>query len=358
MPLTLNGTTGVSFVDSTIQTSSTATNRIINGAMVFDQRNAGASVTPTNGQYLVDRFAADVSQASKFTAQQSSTAPTGFTNSLLITSSSAYTVGAGDYFTLHQFVEGFNTSDFAFGTASATTITLSFWVRSSLTGTFGGSFRGASNTRSYPFTYTISTANTWEYETITIVGDTSGTWLTNNGIGIGIFFGLGVGTSNSGTAGSWQTANLISATGAVSVVGTSGATFYITGVQLEKATSASSFGFRQYTEELALCQRYFEKSYEINVKPGTVTSAATTIATFPAQYATYFNCTFQASKRSACTMTGYSPSSGAAGNQSQNMTTDIALNGFISNGLNQACCYSSGAPNTSNYLHFTADAEL
>jgi hypothetical protein len=232
-------------------------NRIINGAMVIDQRNAGASVTPTNGLYTLDRWGADVSQASKFTVIQSSTAPAGFSNSLLVTSSSAYTVGTNDYFALHQFVEGFNTADFSFGTASATSITLSFWVRSSLTGTFGVGLRGASNTRSYTATYTISTANTFEYKTITIPGDTSGTWLTNNDVGIGLFFSLGIGSANSITAGSWQAVNATSPTGAGSVVGTNGATWYVTGVQLEAGTTASPFEYRQYGTELQLCQRYF-----------------------------------------------------------------------------------------------------
>ena len=232
-------------------------NRILNGQMVIDQRNAGASVTPTNGQYLLDRWAADVSQASKFTVIQSSTAPAGFSNSLLVTSSSAYTVGTNDYFALHQFVEGFNTADFSFGSASATSITLSFWVRSSLTGTFGVGLRGASNTRSYTATYTINSANTWEQKTITVAGDTSGTWLTTNGVGIGLFFSLGVGSANSTTAGSWQSVNATSPTGAGSVVGTNGATWYITGVQLEKGSTATSFDYRPYTTELQLCQRYF-----------------------------------------------------------------------------------------------------
>jgi len=234
-------------------------NRIINGAMVIDQRNAGASVTPTNGQYLLDRWAADVSQASKFTVIQSSTAPAGFSNSLLVTSSSAYTVGTNDYFALHQFVEGFNTADFSFGSASATSITLSFWVRSSLTGTFGVGLRGASNTRSYTATYTINSANTWEQKSITVAGDTSGTWLTTNGVGIGLFFSLGVGSANSITAGSWQSVNATSPTGAGSVVGTNGATWYVTGIQLEKGSTATSFDYRPYGTELALCQRYYYK---------------------------------------------------------------------------------------------------
>ena len=236
-------------------------NRIINGGMVIDQRNAGASVTPTNGQYSVDRWQFQVSQASKLTAQQSSVAPTGFSNSLLVTSTSTYSVVAADYFSVLQSIEGFNTADLAFGTASAATVTLSFWVRSSLTGTFGGTLINSAYSRAYPFTYTISNANTWEQKSVTITGDTTGTWIgATNGAGLQVNFGLGVGANNSGTAGAWTGSGKYSATGAVSVVGTSGATFYITGVQLEKGSTATSFDFRDYGRELIMCQRYYRKT--------------------------------------------------------------------------------------------------
>ncbi len=233
-------------------------NRIINGGMTIDQRNAGASVTANNA-YTLDRWIAYNSAASKYTVQQNAgsvTPPAGFTNYLGITSSSAYSVGAGDYFFMGQLIEGFNVADLGWGTANAKTVTLSFWVRSSLTGTFGGTIQSASSTRSYPYTYTISSANTWEYKTVTIAGDTSGTWLTNNGVGIGVYFSYGVGSTYSGTAGSWSGSNFFSATGAVSVVGTNGATFYITGVQLEVGSSATSFDYRPYGTEFQLCQRY------------------------------------------------------------------------------------------------------
>ena len=248
---------------STIDTSSISglgygfKNRILNGGMQIDQRNAGASVTPTNGQYTLDRWQCGGSVSSKFTVQQSSTAPTGFVNSSLITSSSAYTVGAGENFVFFQNIEGYNTADLMWGTANAQTVTLSFWVRSSLTGTFGGAIQNSATNRSYPFTYTISTANTFEYKTLTIAGDTSGTWLTTNGCGIIVRYGLGVGSTGSGTAGAWAGANYLSATGATSVVGTNGATWYVTGVQLEKGSTATSFDYRPYTTELALAQRYF-----------------------------------------------------------------------------------------------------
>ena len=235
-------------------------NRIINGAMVIDQRNAGASGTASSA-YPVDRWQYQASQASKVTWQQNAgsvTPPAGFTNYLGITSSSAYSVTSGDYFFLSQHIEGYNIADLGWGTANAKTVTLSFWVRSSLTGTFGGAIRAGGFDQSYPFTYTISSANTWEYKTITITGATSGTFGSTNGTGFQLDIGLGVGSTFSGTAGAWSGSNLVSATGATSVVGTNGATFYITGVQLEVGSTATSFDYRPYGTEFQLCQRYFE----------------------------------------------------------------------------------------------------
>ena len=268
MPITLNGDTGIqtpmyngTITANAVTPSVNMKNRIINGAMVIDQRNAGASVSTSSGTsvFTLDRWQAYYSATSKYTVQQNAgsvTTPVGFTNYLGVTSSSAYSVGSGDYFLLAQRIEGYNVADLGWGTANAKTVTLSFWVRSSLTGTFGGSVLNSANNRSYPFTYTISSANTWEYETITIAGDTTGTWLTTNGSGLEVFFGLGVGSTYSGTAGAWNANTNYSATGATSVVGTNGATFYITGVQLEVGSTATSFDYRPYGTELALCQRY------------------------------------------------------------------------------------------------------
>jgi len=241
-------------------------NRIINGAMVIDQRNAGASVTASAtavNAYTLDRWLYNVSVASKFTLQQNAgavTPPAGFSSYLGCTSSSAYSVGAAENFLVGQFVEGFNFADLAWGTASAQTVTISFWVRSSLTGTFGGSLVNNAFNRSYPFSYTIGAANTWEQKTVTIAGDASGTWVgSTNGIGVRVYFSLGVGATISGTAGAWAGSGLFSATGATSVVGTSGATFYITGVQLEKGTTATNFEYRDYGRELVMCQRYYQQ---------------------------------------------------------------------------------------------------
>jgi hypothetical protein len=234
-------------------------NRIINGDMRIDQRNAGASITPTATTYSVDRWQATVNVSSKASFDQTTTAPTGFNNSMLITSLSAYSVAAGDIVTYRQQIEGFNISDLGWGTSSAKTITVSFWVRSSLTGTFGGSVKNGGSNRSYPFTYTISVADTWEQKSVTIAGDTSGTWATDNTSGLILSFGIGVGSTTSGTAGAWAGTNYNSATGATSVLATNGATFYITGVQLEVGSVATPFERRPYGTELALCQRYFTK---------------------------------------------------------------------------------------------------
>lgn len=234
-------------------------NRIINGAMLVNQRAWSGTVT-TDGTYTLDRYQAFSSAASKYSVGQSSDAPAGFVNSLLVTSLAATSVGATDYYYIRQCIEGLNCTDLGWGGASAKTVTVSFWVKSSLTGTFGGTLENSAQNRSYPFSYTISAANTWEQKTITVAGDTTGTWLTTNGIGIMVQLGLGVGSTYSDTAGAWTSkASAWSATGATSVVGTNGATFAFTGLQLEVGSSATGYEYRQYQQELALCQRYYWK---------------------------------------------------------------------------------------------------
>ena len=281
MSMILDGSNGVTFNDTSLQGAAASPyvlkNRIINGDMRIDQRNAGASVTITTTglDYAVDRFFAQGSVTSKFTAQRSSTAPTGFTNSLLFTSSAATTPSSSDYYYFSQRIEGTNTYDLDFGIATAKTITISFWVRSSLTGTFSGAVLNSATNRSYAFTYTISVANTWEQKTVTIAGDTSGTWLTTTGIGLEVRFALGAGSSFLQSSGSWGTGNIVGATGTTQWISTNGATFYITGVQLEQNTSATPFERRLYNQELANCQRYYEKSYNIGTAPLTNTSEGT-----------------------------------------------------------------------------------
>jgi hypothetical protein len=237
--------------------SSVMRNRIINGAMVISQYNGTSSNTPVNNGYPIDRFIYKSTQASKFTAQQVTTAPAGFINSLQLTVASAVTIGSSDFFAIGQRIEGLNLYDIGFGTAACKPTNLSFQVRSSLTGTFGGALTNAAGDASYAFTYTISAANTWTSISIAVPAVTIGTWVTDNSNCLQVWFGLGVGSTYNGTAGSWVNGNNFSATGATSVVATAGATFLVTGVQLEKGTQATSFEYRQYQQELALCQRYF-----------------------------------------------------------------------------------------------------
>jgi hypothetical protein len=327
MTVSVNGTTGITFNDASVQATAATgfgfKNRIINGAMVIDQRNAGASVTPTDGQYTLDRYLAFCSQASKYTVQQNAgsvTPPVGFTNYLGVTSSSAYSVGSADYFMLAQRIEGYNIADLAWGTANAQPVTLSFKVYSSLTGTFGGSIMNGGQNRNYPFSYTISSANTWTDISVTIVGDTSGTWATNNTEGIGVYFGLGMGSTLSGTAGAWAAGYKYSATGATSVVGTSGATFYITGVQLEKGSTATSFDYRPYGTELALCQRYFER---------IANTDTASYANGGIHFANNFrgNCDFKVTKRAVPTFTSSAASTFyVQGNNSTTAPSAISMN--------------------------------
>jgi hypothetical protein len=241
-------------------------NRIINGAMAIDQRNAGASVTGTASLvYNLDRYASLVNTDGVMTFQRVADAPTGFQYSLKATATTAdASLSATQRAILLQRIEGFNSADLMLGSASAVPFTLSFWVKSSLTGTFGGAFQNNDSNRAYPFTYSISAANTWEQKTVTITGDTTGTWNTTTGTGLQICWGLGVGTTYSATAGSWQAGDFNSATGGVSVIGTLNATWYITGVQLEKGSTATSFDYRPYGAELALCQRYYYQANQFS----------------------------------------------------------------------------------------------
>jgi hypothetical protein len=327
MSVTLNGSTGVTFNDGSSQTSAASPlglkNRLINGAMLIDQRNAGASVANIGGlSYSLDRWFLSGSVATKFTVQQVSgnaNIAQGYQQSLKVTSSSAYTVGAAERFQVGQRIEGFNISDLAWGTANAKTITLSFWVYSSLTGTFGGSLQNDDSTRSYPFTYTISVANTWEQKSITIAGDTSGTWATTNATGISVNFGLGTGATKSGTAGAWATADYNNATGATSVVGTNGATWYLTGVQLEVGSTATPFERRLYNQELANCQRYYWHTYGIGVTPGTSTIDGARLVNLSSTStgSAVFTWTLPVAMRTAPTITAYSVS-GTSGSNSTN----------------------------------------
>jgi hypothetical protein len=232
-------------------------NRLINGGMVIDQRNNGASVTnPGNNVYIVDRWLINTAFTGSVGRNLGGvTPPAGFSNYL------GMSVGAAGQtvtnYSFRQWIEGFNSADLAFGTANAQTVTLSFWVRSSLTGTFGGALQNEAGNRSYPFGYTIAAANTWQKVTVTIPGDTTGTWVgATNGYGIQVIISYGAAAARQGPAGAWAAADYRSVTGQVDLISTNGATFYITGVQLELGSTATSFDVRSYGTEELLCFRY------------------------------------------------------------------------------------------------------
>ena len=345
-------------------------NRLINGGMVIDQRNAGANVTinTTAQTYTVDRWRAyGVTSAGVYTVQQNAgavTPPTGYVNYLgAKTTTANASVAAGSYYFLSQLIEGYNVADLGWGTASAKTVTLSFQVYSSLTGTFGGSVTNGAFNRSYPFTYTISSANTWTSISVTIAGDTSGTWLTTTGNGIGLYFDLGSGSSNVGTAGAWAAAGYVGATGDTKVISTLNATFYITGVQLEVGSSATSFDFRDYGRELFLCERYFEVSYNSSVVPGTVTNVGAVTWVNPTTISYAGNqVRYRTSKRTTPTLTLYSPiTANTTGKiSSVDVVTDYAASTCGSPGSNGFGVFSSSSiagPATLNF-HYTASAEL
>jgi hypothetical protein len=337
-------------------------NRIINGAMVISQRNGTTAVNndTTGTQYSLDRWGIYGTQSAKFSAGQYSTAPTGFNNSIGISSNSAYTLNGTDTFWLQQQIEGYNISDLGFGTSSAKTVTLSFWVRSSLTGTFGGTLRNADNTRCYPYSYTINTANTWEQKSITITGCLDGTWGTTNGSGIKVLFSLG--SNYLGTAGAWTSSYVEGATGQTSLVGTSGANLYITGVQLEVGTQATTFTTAggSYGAELALCQRYFYQSTVVSTTMTISSGTAYNSASIYNSNMLYFPVTMRAIPTASYTGQAYS-SDGLGGsyvstiNTWQLYTWGMLPNDTTSSGLTTGRLYYITVGGTGNYVRASAE---
>ena len=282
MSVAINGTDGITFNDGSLQPSApVGRNLIINGNMRIDQRNT----TQTGNGYSVDRWAIYDNTSATYTFAQDSSAPTGFINSLKFTTTGTDTsIGSTEQCVIYHKIEGNNIADLNWGTANAKTITLSFYVRSSLTGTFAGSLGNNGYARSYPFTYTISSADTWEQKTITITGDTTGTWLTTNGVGISLRLAIAAGSSFEATAGAWASGNYFSVSGATNVVGTASSTFYITGVQLEANTTATPFEHLQYSQQLELCQRYYTKFTATNAYSTFGFATAATNARMTTQY--------------------------------------------------------------------------
>ena len=249
-------------------------NLIINGDMRINQRgNYSTTVNGTGVFYSVDRWLGrGKASAGVFNILANSSLgeqPDRFTNHVVLDVTTASTPTSNDSYSFQQFIEGYNISKLNWGTSAAKSITLSFWAKSTLTGTFGGSVANGDYNRFNPFSYTISAANTWEYKTVTITGDTSGSWDTTNGNSMRVIFSIGAGSGRLGTAGTWTSSVLEGVTGQTNHIATNGSNLRITGVQIEEGTSATPFEHLQFGQQLALCQRYYEKSYDINTAPAT-----------------------------------------------------------------------------------------
>jgi hypothetical protein len=366
------GGSSITFEDGSIVSSGSQgfKNKIINGAMVIDQRNVGTSVALPDGaaatSYVMDRWAGYRVGTTTSTLQQSSDAPTGsgFVNSFIFTNGTGVTPGATASSGVYQRIEGYNIADLCWGTASAKSVTLSFWVKSSLTGTFTVAIINAAYTRSYPATYTINVQNTWEYKTIVIPGCTDGAWNTTNGVGFSVNFDMGSGSTYTATANTWSNNYYSGATGAVKLCQTTGATFYATGVQLEKGSTASSFEFRSIQKELMLCQRYYEKSFSLGTKPiQNVNSTSGTLlaSNYNASASAIVASTgFKVSKRVVpTTITTYNPFAASAG-WSRSGSSDFAASDYAT-GENSIGLRVDGATGTSSgnmSIHWSVEAEL
>ena len=237
-------------------------NMVVNGGMTVSQRYETSEYTPTNNEWTLDQMRYDLSQSGKFKVQQVTDAPAGFSHSMKVTSLSAYTSGASDYFLLQNFIEGTDSARLGWGTSDAQTVTLSFYVKSSIAGVHACGIRNQAYNRSKTETYTINNANTWERKTVTFTGDTSGTWLTSTNSGLKINFDLGSGSNFvASSTGTWLSTPDFITSNSVKVLATNGATWYITGIQLEVGDTVTSYEHKSYGEEIAKCQRYYYLLY-------------------------------------------------------------------------------------------------
>jgi len=344
-------------------------NRIINGDMRIDQANAGNALTHSGGgnMYGPDQWVFNANGTPQFSVQQVVDAPAGFVNSAKLTTTTSGTPASSDFCYFGCYLEGTNVADLGFGTASAKTVTISFWIKSSLTGTFGGVIGNDANNRRYPFSFTISVANTWEYKTVTIVGDTTGTWLTTNGRGLILFFDIGSGSTLKGTAGAWNATNNVGVTGGTNLVATAAATMNLTAIQLEVGSAATPFEVRDYATELVRCQRYYEKSYNVATAPATASAVGAMWYYIAAVTSgdTYATISFKVNKRSNPIVTFYGYS-GGSGKASQNSNgADLAASSAVSSLPGESSVRvqnSSGgalAPGGSCLgMHYVADARL
>ena len=348
-------------------------NLIINGDMSIAQRTTSSATISSSGYFTVDRFLMNIDSTfnSIGTMQQnldSLTPPGNFTNYVGIQIDTGTALSGSPYYNFRQQIEGNNIAYLKLGTSSAQKITVSFWVRSTKTGDFSFSLRNGSTDRSYVTTYNIASANTWEKKTITISGDTTGTWTTNNAVGLTVNFGLGnsLGSFSTSTLDSWISGSYTGSQSATDLVTTTGAKWYITGIQLEADTSASDFEFLPYDVNLNRCERYYQKSYDLQDSPTTVTSTGLIeVSGFSDTSSNLlFSIQYKERMRATPTVTFYNSGgtsgqwaygrNGASGNATitsySGRTASNNLSAYVGIGANWVGAWVEG--------HYTLDAEL
>ena len=254
-------------------------NMVINGDMRVSQRHGTGEVTPSNNTYTLDQMRWDASQSSKFKVQQVTDAPTGFSHSMKVTSLAATSQGSTDFFLLQNFIEGKNSARLNWGTSDAQPVTLSFYVKSSIAGIHPCGIRNRAYNRSIVKKYKINMPNSWEYKTVTFPGCTDGTWETGIHAGLKINFGIGAGSNFEASPGIYVAAPDFITSDSVNVLGTNGATWYITGIQLESGKLATPFEHRHITDEMTLCERYYQNSFIEGNIPGTSTANGDAVIT-------------------------------------------------------------------------------
>jgi len=364
-----NQTTGISVNLSTGEVNAGTVqfrNRIINGDMRIDQRNAG-SIVSTGSGYNVDRWTLARSSTAVVSAQQI-TGPTqlGFQKAIELKVTTSTTLSTSQFYLLDHRIEGLNASDLNWGTSSGSSVTLSFWANPSLTGIYNVALRNTSLNRSY-ITETTLTANTWQYVAITIPPETSGTWFVTNAIGIFISIILGCGSSLQNTRNSWIVGTgplsigyIASSSSVTNFLATVNNTFKLTGVQLEKGSKATPFEFRPFAAELQLCQRYFMKTYNYDVIPGTIGFPGAIGGFSPAiSYMWCFTCP-TALRTNPSTITAYAAMTGTM--HKYNLgggTTDYDVT-YFTNSERSILLYANanGQINNYYYVHLTIDSEL
>jgi len=348
-------------------------NLIINGAQEVDQRGSGSSAigTLTNGKYITDRW--NVRGEGNTTGQcsQSANVPDGFVNSLLIeVGATAVARSANTNRFIRHNMEGYSMRSLRWGTSAAKAATISFWIKSSLTGTYSFAFFSGSLDQHYATNYTIDTADTWEFKTISVPGPTSGTFRTDNGLALYIQWDLGTGSNyQTSTLNQWASGDKRCSNNAVDFFNTANATLRITGIQFEMGEKVTSFEYRSYGDELARCQRYFCKSYNDGVNPGTNTSIGIkSIRNYSSDARSDHSttCQFPVTMRAAPTVVFY-----AKGGTQDRFSTGNSTYGVFSGtntissasnhgmtGLGGVSLGTSVSANSFTYFHFTAAAEL